>query len=410
MSIIVQKFGGTSIGDIELIKKAAELIKAEINNKNNITVIVSAMSGVTDQLVKYVGEITNVISNEAAAEYDTVVASGEQITSGLLALALQSIGIKSRSWQGWQLPIMTDQSYNKAKIENINVEPILEAFKNNEVAIIAGFQGRCPAGRITTLGRGGSDTSAVAFAAALKAKRCDIYTDVEGIYTADPKIVPKARKLEKISYEEMLELASLGAKVLQTRSVEMAMKYHVPVRVLSSFSRLPGTFVIDEDEDMEKKLITGIAYSRNEARITLKKIPNKLGNIAAIFSPLADAVINVDMIIQNIGEADGNVDVTFTVDKLEVNKTLVILDNNKNIIGQKDISIDRDIAKISIVGVGMRTHSGVAKIMFQTLADKGIDIMVISTSEIKISVLINAEYMELALRALHTAFKLDIKS
>jgi aspartate kinase len=407
MAIIVQKFGGTSVAGVERIKNVAQRVKSEIDKGNNVVVVVSAMSGVTDQLVNYVNDTSPLVTPEQRAEYDTVVCSGEQVTSGLLALALQSIGIKARSWQGWQLPIKTDKSYNKSRIEEINTKPLLEAIARNEVAVVAGFQGVNDDNRSTTLGRGGSDTSAVALAAALKADRCDIYTDVEGVYTTDPRIVSKAKKLEKISYEEMLEMASLGAKVLQTRSVEMAMKYHVPVRVLSSFAKLPGTLVVDEDEDMEKKLITGIAYSRNEARVTLRKVPDKPGVSAAIFGPLADAEINVDMIVQNVSESGETADMTFTVDKVDVNKAVSLLENCHKAIQYSELTIDNDVAKISIVGVGMRTHSGVAKLMFQVLADKGINIMVISTSEIKISVLIAAEYMELALRALHTAFELD---
>jgi aspartate kinase len=409
MSIIVQKFGGTSVGSVQRIKNAALRVKSEVEKGNQVVVIVSAMSGVTDELVSYVNEISSLITTNEKAEYDSVVCSGEQVTSGLFALALQSIGINARSWFGWQLPIKTDKSYNKARIEEINTSFLYEAFSKNEVAVIAGFQGINSDDRLTTLGRGGSDTSAVAIAAALKAERCDIYTDVEGVYTTDPRIVPKAKKLKKISYEEMLEMASLGAKVLQTRSVEMAMKHHVPVRVLSSFAELPGTLVVDEDADMEKKLITGIAYSRSEARITLRHIPDKPSNTAAIFGPLADAEINVDMIVQNVRSSndDASVDITFTIDKIEVNKAVTILESFKEEIGFQEINIDSDVAKVSIVGVGMRSHSGVAKLMFQVLADKGINIIVISTSEIKISVLISAEYMELAVRALHVAFELD---
>jgi aspartate kinase len=406
MAIIVQKFGGTSLANIECIKNVANIIQAELNKGNKVAVVVSAMAGMTDRLIGWAEQLSSLTESEQLAEYDVVVSTGEQVNCGLLALALQAKNIRARSWLGWQLPVTTDDIYSKARIESISTQAIIDGFSRNEVAIIPGFQGINEHGRITSLGRGGSDTSAVALAASLGAERCDIYTDVEGVYTTDPRIVNKARKLAKISYEEMLEMASLGAKVLQTRSVEIAMKYHVPIQVLSSFNNNCGTFVVDEDDDMEKNIITGIAYSLNDACITLVNVPNKPGISAAIFGPLAAANINVDMIVQNIGTAE-RADMTFTVLRSELNKALTLIEKSHIHVEYESLRIDDNVAKISIVGVGMRSHSGVAELMFRTLAEKGINIMLISTSEIKISVLVAAEYTELAMRALHTAFELD---
>ena len=401
--LIVQKFGGTSVADIDCIRKVAARVKSEVDKGHNVAVVVSAMAGVTDKLVGYVKEASNLSSPEESAEYDSVVSSGEQITSGLLALTLQSTGIPARSWLGWQLPIKTDLSHTKARIESIDVDKIRESFSKGEVVVVPGFQGVTSEGRIATLGRGGSDTSAVALAAALKADRCDIYTDVDGVYTSDPRIVTNARKLQKVGYEEMLEMASLGAKVLQTRSVEMAMKHHVQVQVRSTFSNDTGTLLVDEEEIMERRLITGITYSRNDAQITLVKVKNTPGVAADIFGPLAEAEINVDMIVQNISEDGKKTDMTFTVEKTDLDKALKTLES----INCKSILSEKAVAKVSVVGVGMRSHTGLAQKMFQTLADKGINISVISTSEIKISVLISEEYLELAIRALHTAYGLD---
>jgi aspartate kinase len=407
MAIIVQKFGGTSVANIERIKIVAQYIKLEVDKGNQVAVVVSAMNGTTDQLISWVKDVIALNDEFAWQEYDSVVASGEQVTCGLVALALRALGINSRSWQGWQLPIETDFSYGKARIEQINIEPLLEGFSRNEVGVIAGFQGVAPTNRITTLGRGGSDTSALALAAALNAKRCDIFTDVEGVYTADPRIVHKARKLDKVSYEEMLEMASLGAKVLHTRSVVMAMKYHIAVQVLSSFSNNPGTLLVDEDSEMEKRLITSITYSKDEAMLALCQLPDSPVVLAEIFGPLADADINVDMIVKTVSKPGSYSDITFTVSKTDLDKTLSLLEVAKEKIKYQTFEVNSDITKISIIGVGMRSHSGVAKQMFQVLADKGINILAVSTSEIKTSVLISAEYMELALRALHSACGLD---
>lgn len=409
LPIIVQKFGGTSVGDTARIKNVAQKVKKEVERGNRVAVVVSAMSGTTDQLVKWVGEISDLSHPNDEAESDVVVASGEQITSGLLALALRNIGIPARSMMGWQLPIMSDASFRKARIEDIQTESILKHLNQGEVVVVPGFQGITQEQRITTLGRGGSDTSAVALAAALKAERCDIYTDVDGVYTTDPRIVTKARKLNKIGYEEMLEMASLGAKVLQTRSVEMAMKHHVHVQVLSSFTDEPGTMLVEEEEIMERRLITGIAYSRSDAQVTLIKVENKPGIAAEIFGPLADSGINVDMIVQNVSEDGNHTDMTFTVAKSDLSKATQALEKLKGHLKYGKLLTDEQIAKVSVIGVGMRSHAGLAQKMFQTLADKNINILVISTSEIKISVLIKEEYTELALRALHTAYDLDKK-
>jgi aspartate kinase len=359
---------------------------------------------VTNQLVAWVNEISKFYDPR---EYDAVVATGEQVTSGLMALALQEMGLKARSWQGWQIPLRTDATHSKARIEGIDTHGLSAALAADEVAVVAGFQGVASDARVTTLGRGGSDTSAVALAAALKAARCDIYTDVDGVYTCDPRIVPKARKLGKITYEEMLEMASLGAKVLQTRSVELAMNHRVRVQVLSSFEDKPGTLVVDEEEIVEKQVVSGIAYSRDEAKVTLTKVADRPGVAAAIFGPLADAAINVDMIVQNISDDRKATDLTFTVGKADLDRCVKLLGEQKASLGYAELKPDPNVVKVSVIGVGMRSHAGVALAMFRTLAEKGINIQVISTSEIKISVLIGAEYFELALRALHTAYGLD---
>lgn len=409
MALIVQKFGGTSVADIERIKLVAKRVKSELDKGNKVAVVVSAMSGVTNQLDSWAREVTDLSDNMKAAEYDTVVSSGEQVTSGLLALTLQSMGIPARSWLGTQLPIKADTTYTKARIEAVDADALRKALDSGEVAVVPGFQGITEDGRIATLGRGGSDTTAVALAAALKADRCDIYTDVDGIYTSDPRIVPKARKLQKVGYEEIFELASLGAKVLQTRSVEMAMKHKVPVQVLSTFSDEPGTMLVDEEEVMERRLITGVTYSKSDAQITLTGVKDKPGVAAAVFGPLADAEINVDMIVQNIS-SDGTTDITFTIPKTDLERAVAELEKVRGkVIEYKKLVTNKAVAKVSVVGVGMKSHAGIAQKMFQTLADKGVNILVISTSEIKISVLISEEYMELAMRALHTAYGLDAK-
>ncbi len=412
MATIVVKFGGTSVGSTERIKNVAKLVQKEVKLGNNVAVVVSAMSGETNKLVGFVNDFTS----KDEAEYDTVVSSGEQVTSGLTAIALQDLGIKARSYQGWQLAIRTDATHSKARIEEIDTKPILAGFKRGEVAVIPGFQGVTFEGRITTLGRGGSDTSAVAVAAALKADRCDIYTDVDGVYTTDPRIVPEARKLQKVGYEEMLEMASLGAKVLHSRSVELAAKYKVPLQVLSSFegtigSKLPGTILVENEEIMERRVVTGIAYNQNEARVTLISVENTPGVAAKIFAPLADAEINVDMIVQNVSEDGKKTDVSFTVPKGEAEKAVKVLEKAKKAkaLGYGKVVSDGKVAKVSVIGIGMQSHSGIAAKMFETLAAKGINILVISTSEIKISVLIDAQYMELAVRALHEAYELHKK-
>ena len=403
MARLVLKFGGTSLADIERIKHVARRVSAEVEAGHEVAVVVSAMAGVTNQLVAWTRETSRL---HDAREYDVVVASGEQVTAGLLALALQNLGIDARSWLGWQIPIRTDDVHGKARIQSIEVTELRRRLALGQVAVVSGFQGVGLRGRITTLGRGGSDTSAVALAAALEADRCDIFTDVDGVYTSDPRIVAKARKLDKITYEEMLEMASQGAKVLQTRSVEMAMNHRVRVQVLSSFTDAPGTLVVDEDEIVEQQVVSGIAYSRDEAKITVQKVPDRPGVAAAIFGPLADNAINVDMIVQNISE-DGRADLTFTVARADLDRAVSVLEERRGLLGFAALKPDSNVVKISVIGVGMRSHSGVAKQMFQTLFEKGINIQVISTSEIKVSVLIAAEYTELALRALHTAYGLD---
>jgi len=391
------------VADLDRIRNIAARVKTEIDAGHQVAVVVSAMAGVTNQLVNWCSTLSPL---HDAREYDAVVATGEQVTAGLLAIALQNLGLEARSWQGWQIAIDTDGQHGRARILGIEGESLIARLEAGQTPVIAGFQGIGPDNRITTLGRGGSDTSAVALAAALHADRCDIYTDVDGIYTTDPRIVPRARKLQKITYEEMLELASVGAKVLQTRSVELAMKEKVRVQVLSSFSSEPGTMVVDEEDILEQEIVAGIAYSRDEAKITVRKVPDKPGIAAAIFVPLAEAGINVDMIVQNVAE-DGTTDMTFTVGKTDLAHARASLETAREKIGYAEISSDADVAKLSVVGVGMRSHAGVAGTMFKTLADRGINIQVISTSEIKVSVLIAAEYTELAVRALHTAYGLD---
>ena len=404
MARLVLKFGGTSVGDLERIKAVAVRVKGEVEAGHEIAVVVSAMSGVTNRLVGYVEEISPLYD---AREYDVVVSSGEQVTSGLLALALQELGVKARSWQGWQIPVHTDSAHAKARISSIEGGDLIACMKQGEVVIVPGFQGVAPDGRISTLGRGGSDTSAVGLAAALEADRCDIYTDVEGIYTADPRIVAKAHKLDKITYEEMLEMASVGAKVLQTRAVEMAMKHAVRLQVLSSFTNKPGTLVVDEDEVVEHELVSGIAYSRDEAKITLVKVADRPGVAARIFGPLADASVNVDMIVQNVSDDGKATDLTFTVTRSDLERAVDIIKQNKDDLGYQDLASDSDVVKVSVIGVGMRSHAGVAQRMFKSLADEGINIQVISTSEIKVSVLIAEEFTERAVRALHTVYGLD---
>jgi aspartate kinase len=398
------KFGGTSVANIERINAVAARVKREVDAGHEVAVVVSAMSGHTNQLVAWCSEISPM---HDAREYDTVVASGEQVTAGLTAIALQKLGVNARSWLGWQMPLSTNDAHGKARIMSIDAEAFEQRFAQGQVAVVAGFQGIGPDNRITTLGRGGSDTSAVALAAALKADRCDIFTDVDGVYTTDPRIVAKARKLDKVTYEEMLEMASLGAKVLQIRSVEMAMKHGVRVQVLSSFEDKPGTLVVNEDEIMEQELVSGIAYSRDEAKITLVAVPDRPGVAASIFGPLSDANINVDMIVQNVSEDGKNTDMTFTVSKGDFERAKQVLNGKQNSLNFRTLISDSNVVKVSVIGVGMRSHAGIAQRMFKALAEKGINIQVISTSEIKISVLVAEEYTELAVRALHTAYGLD---
>ncbi|MEE8272281.1 MAG: aspartate kinase [Alphaproteobacteria bacterium] len=404
MARIVQKFGGTSVADIDRIKAAARRVLAEVEHGNQVAVVVSAMAGITNQLVEYCSDVAPIYD---AREYDAVVASGEQVTAGLMAMALQNLGVPARSWLGGQIAIRTDDVHGKARITAIETDELDRRMATGEVPVVAGFQGIAPNGRITTLGRGGSDTSAVALAAALRAERCDIYTDVDGIYTCDPRIVRGARKLHKITYEEMLEMASLGTKVLQTRSVEIAMNHRVRLQVLSSFDDAPGTFVVDEDEIVEQQVVSGIAYSRDEAKITLLGVPDRPGVAAAIFGPLSDAAINVDMIVQNISDDGKSTDLTFTVNQAELDGAVQVLTGLQKQLGFRHVRPDGEVVKISVIGVGMRSHAGVAQRMFKALAENGINIQVISTSEIKISVLVAEKYTELAVRALHTAYALD---
>jgi aspartate kinase len=414
MAKIAMKFGGTSVADLDRIRHVAALVKKECDRGNQVAVVVSAMAGETNKLLGWTREIAKAPGSNTAAipdprEQDVVVTAGEQITAGLLAVALGALGVPARSWMGWQIPIRTTSVHGHARIEGVDPDLMNESMGRGEVAVVAGYQGVAAHDRISTLGRGGSDTSAVAVAAGLKADRCDIYTDVDGVYTTDPRIVPKARRLETIAYEEMLEMASLGAKVLQTRSVEIAMLHRVPTRVLSTFDPdAGGTLLCDEDDIVEKKPVTGIAYSRDEAKITLHKIPDRPGIAAAIFGPLADAGVNVDMIVQNVSEDGKKTDLTFTVSRSELAHALASIEKAAPQIGYREITHDADVAKVSIIGIGMRAHPGVAQTMFRTLSEKGINIQVISTSEIKVSVLIAEEYVELAVRALHSAYELDV--
>jgi len=404
MSRLVQKFGGTSVADCDRIKAVAEKVKRAVDGGNEVVVTVSAMAGVTNQLVDTVGEMSSL---HDAREYDTVVSTGEQVTAGLLAIALQKLGVPARSWLGWQIPICTNDAHGRARIEAIETDELTQRLGRGEVAVVGGFQGLGPDNRITTLGRGGSDTSAVALAAALNADRCDIYTDVDGVYTTDPRIVAKARKLDRITFEEMLEMASVGAKVLQTRAVELAMKQGVRLQVLSSFDDVPGTLVVGEEEILEQELVSGITYSRDEAKITLVRVADRPGVAAGIFGPLADANINVDMIVQNVAADGGTTDLTFTVTEADLERAVAVIEENRAEVAYADLLWDSNVVKVSVIGVGMRSHAGVAQRMFHTLADKGINIQVISTSEIKVSVLIEEPYTELAVRALHAAYGLD---
>ena len=404
MGRIVQKFGGTSVADLDRIRAVAQRVKQEVDAGHQVAVVVSAMAGTTNQLVAWARDIGPI---HDAREYDTIVASGEQITVGLLAIALQNIGIDARSWLGWQIPFHTDEVHSAARIEHIDTAAIAERLDQGQVVVAAGFQGISPEGRITTLGRGGSDTSAVALAAALEANRCDIYTDVDGVYTTDPRIMPKARKLNHVTFEEMLEMASAGAKVLETRSVAMAMRHNVNLQVRSSFTSDEGTMVVDEDNDMEKQKISGIAYSRDEAKVTLVGLPDKPGIAASIFEKLAENQINVDMIVQSASPDKSRTDITFSVGALNADKAVACLKTIEADLEYKDIVSDPDVAKVSIIGTAMRSQPGIAKTMFSVLAEKGINLHVISTSEIKISVLIDADYTELAVRSLHDAFGLE---
>ncbi len=404
MARVVQKFGGTSVADVERIRNAALKVKAEVDAGNEVAVVVSAMAGVTNQLVEHVSSMS---AMHDAREYDVVVSAGEQITTGLMALALQEMGVSARSWLGWQLPIRTDDAHSRARIMDLETAAVEERLRDGQVAVMPGFQGLSGNDRVTTLGRGGSDTSAVALAAALNADRCDIYTDVDGVYTCDPRIVVKAQKLDKITYEEMLEMASQGAKVLQTRSVEMAMNHGVRLYVRSTFADGEGTLVCDEDEILEHQVVSGIAYSRDEAKITLVQVPDRPGVAAGIFGPLADENVNVDMIVQSTAADGALTDITFTVAKIDFDRATKLLGELQKEIGFASVIADSDVVKVSVIGVGMRSHAGVAQLMFKTLSEKGINVQVISTSEIKISVLIAEEYAELALRALHTAYGLD---
>ncbi len=404
MARIIQKFGGTSVAGLDRIRAIAQRVKAEVNAGNQVAVVVSAMSGTTNQLVEWATDVGPI---HDAREYDVIVSTGEQVTVGLLAIALQNIGVDARSWLGWQIAVQTDDIHSSARIEDIDVSRIEDRLAQGQVAVIAGFQGISPEGRVTTLGRGGSDTSAVALAAALNADRCDIYTDVDGVYTTDPRIMPKARKLDQITFEEMLEMASAGAKVLQTRSVAMAMRHNVNLQVLSSFSGQPGTHVIDEDDTMEKQKISGIAYSRDEAKVTLVSLPDQPGIAATVFGNLAEHHINVDMIVQS-GSADKqNTDITFSLGALYLDQAVSCLETIKDKLGHQALVTDTNVAKVSVIGTAMRSQPGIARTMFSVLAEKGINLHVISTSEIKISVLIDSDYTELAVRSLHDAFGLE---
>ena len=404
MALIVQKFGGTSVGDLDRIRNVATRVKSEVDAGHQVAVVVSAMAGTTNQLVSWARDIGPM---HDAREYDTIVATGEQVTVGLLAIALQNLGIDARSWLGWQIPIRTDDTHGAARIDSIDCALMRERLAGGQVAVVAGFQGIAPDGRVATLGRGGSDTSAVALAAALQADRCDIYTDVDGVYTTDPRIAPKAQKLDRITFEEMLEMASLGAKVLQTRSVAMAMRHNVNLQVRSSFSDAPGTLVVNEDEIVEQEKISGIAYSPDEAKITIQGLPDKPGIAASIFGELAENHINVDMIVQSAASEGQQADITFSLGRGDLDKALGLIGGTREKLGFRAIDSDTAVTKISVVGTAMRSQPGVARAMFETLAERGINIEVISTSEIKISVLIASEYTELAVRSLHAAFGLD---
>ncbi|WP_299369329.1 aspartate kinase [uncultured Tateyamaria sp.] len=409
MPVLVMKFGGTSVATLDRIRRAAKRVGVEVAKGYDVIVIVSAMSGKTNELVGWVNETSPLYD---AREYDAVVSSGENVTAGLMALTLQEMDVPARSWQGWQVPLRTNSAHSSARIEEIPTDNINAKFgQGMRVAVVAGFQGISPEGRITTLGRGGSDTTAVAFAAAFGAERCDIYTDVDGVYTTDPRVSPKARKLDRIAFEEMLELASLGAKVLQTRSVELAMRYKVKLRVLSSFeeqSDEAGTLVCDEEDIMESNVVAGVAFSRDEAKMTLLSVADRPGIAATIFTALSEAGVNVDMIVQNISE-EGRTDMTFSCPTDQVARATKAMDAAKTggVINFAELVADTDVAKVSVVGIGMRSHTGVAAKMFQCLSAEGINIKVITTSEIKISVLIDRKYMELAVQALHDAFELD---
>ena len=404
MALIVQKFGGTSVGDLDRIRNVASRVQQEVDSGHQVAVVVSAMAGTTNQLVSWARDIGPI---HDAREYDTIVASGEQVTVGLLAIALQNLGIDARSWLGWQVPVRTDDVHGAARIDAIDTALMRERLAVGQVAVVAGFQGIAPDGRIATLGRGGSDTSAVALAAALEADRCDIYTDVDGVYTTDPRIAPKAQKLDAITFEEMLEMASLGAKVLQTRSVAMAMRHNVNLQVRSSFSDATGTLVVNEDAIVEQEKISGIAYSPDEAKVTIQGLPDKPGTAAAIFGELSENHINVDMIVQSAtGEGQG-ADITFSLGRGDLAKALELINAGRDRLGFQDLVATENVTKISVVGMAMRSQPGVAGTMFETLAERGINIEVISTSEIKISVLIASEYTELAVRSLHSAFGLD---
>jgi aspartate kinase len=415
MARLVMKFGGTSVADIERIGVVARHVKREIDAGHEVAVVVSAMSGRTDQLVAWCREASML---HDAREYDAVIASGEQVTAGLLAIVLEGIGINARSWQGWQLPILTSNVHGSARILDINGAELIKRFRERkEVAVVTGFQGiNKETGRITTLGRGGSDTSAVAVAAAIQADRCDIYTDVDGVYTTDPRVVPRAQRLEKVSFEEMLELASLGAKVLQVRSVELGMVHKVRIFVRSSFERPedidphgtpPGTLICDEEDIVEQQVVTGIAFSKDEAQIAVRHVPDKPGIAAAIFGPLADASVNVDMIVQNVSSDGATTDLTFTVPASEYQRSMNVLGKAKSAIGFARLDGATDVAKISVIGIGMRSHAGVAAQAFKALASRNINIRAITTSEIKFSVLIDAAYTELAVRTLHSLYGLD---
>ena len=401
---IVQKFGGTSVADTQRIKEAAKKVAFEHSQGHQVVVVVSAMAGVTNKLIEFKNCVNNGLD---ASEYDVVLSSGEQTSAALMALALQNMGVRARSWLGWQIPIWTDNVHGKARITGIETDLLENQLKENEIVVVAGFQGLTPDKRITTLGRGGSDLTAVALAGALRARQCDIFTDVEGIYTCDPRIVSSASKLDKITYEEMMEMSSLGAKVLQTRAVELAMNYNVRIQVRSAFIDSPGTYLVSEDEIVEQQIVIGISHNRDEAKVTLLKVFDRPGVAAGVFGPLAEASVNVDMIVQNVSEDGKTTDLTFTVGQTDLNLAVEVLETRKDKIGFHKIVADAELVKISIVGVGMRSHPGVAQTMFNALAKKGINIKVISTSEIKVSVLIDEEYTELALKALHSAYGLD---